>query len=97
MKMSIGQMGRRVLGFAVAATVLAAAGAAFAAGGTLGQPSPWEYTLQPSASPVMDNITWFHNFLLWIITAITVFVLILLITVAVRFNAPVQPRSVPNS
>jgi cytochrome c oxidase subunit 2 len=91
MKMSIGQMGRRVLGFAVAATVLAAAGAAFAAGGTLGQPSPWEYTLQPSASPVMDNITWFHNFLLWIITAITIFVLILLIVVAVKFNAKSNP------
>ncbi|MGD9836422.1 MAG: cytochrome c oxidase subunit II [Afipia sp.] len=91
MKMSNGQMGRRVLGFAVAATVLAAAGAAFAAGGTLGQPSPWEYTLQPSASPVMDNITWFHNFLLWIITAITIFVLILLIVVAVKFNAKSNP------
>ena len=91
MKMSNGQMGRRVLGFAVAATVLAAAGAAFAAGGTLGQPSPWEYTLQPSASPVMDNITWFHNFLLWIITAITVFVAILLAIVAVKFNARANP------
>ncbi|EKS33363.1 cytochrome c oxidase subunit II [Afipia clevelandensis] len=91
MKMSNGQMGRRVLGFAVAATVLAAAGAAFAAGGTLGQPSPWEYTLQPSASPVMDNITWFHNFLLWIISAITIFVLILLILVAVKFNAKSNP------
>ncbi len=91
MKMSNGQMGRRVLGFAVAATALAAAGAAFAAGGTLGQPSPWEYTLQPSASPVMDNITWFHNFLLWIITAITVFVAILLGIVAVKFNAKANP------
>jgi len=91
MKMSNGQMGRRVLGFAVAATVLAAAGAAFAAGGTLGQPSPWEYTLQPSASPVMDNITWFHNFLLWIITAITIFVAILLAIVAIKFNARANP------
>ena len=91
MKMSNGQMGRRVLGFAVAATVLAAAGAAFAAGGTLGQPSPWEVTLQPSGSPVMDNITWFHNFLLWIITAITVFVAILLAIVAVKFNARANP------
>jgi cytochrome c oxidase subunit 2 len=89
MKLSKGRNGRRILGFAVAATALAAAGAALAA--TAGQPSPWEYTLQPSASPVMDSITWFHNFLLWIITAITVFVLILLITVAVRFNARTNP------
>lgn len=89
MKMSNGQNGRRVLGFAVVATVLAAAGAAFA--GTLGQPSPWEYVLQPSASPVMDNITWFHNLLLWIITAITIFVAILLAIVAVKFNAKSNP------
>lgn len=89
MKLSMGRNGRRIMGFAVAATALAAAGAALAA--TAGQPSPWEYTLQPSASPIMDNITWFHNFLLWIITAITVFVLILLITVAVRFNARSNP------
>jgi cytochrome c oxidase subunit 2 len=66
------------------------AGTAFAAG-TLGQPSPWEYTLQPSASPVMDDITQFHNLLLWIITAITVFVAILLAIVAVKFNARANP------
>ena len=89
MKMSKGQIGRRVLGFAVAATALAAAGTAFA--GTLGQPSPWEVTLQPSASPVMDNITWFHNFLLVVITAIVIFVAILLAIVAAKFNAKSNP------
>jgi cytochrome c oxidase subunit 2 len=90
MKMSKGQKGRRVLGFAVVAAALATAGTALAAG-TLGQPSPWEYALQPSASPVMDDITWFHNFLLWIITAITIFVAILLAIVAVKFNARANP------
>ena len=60
MKMSKGQIGRRLLGFAVAGVALAAGGAAFA---ELGQPAPWEWTLQESATPVMDNITWFHNFL----------------------------------
>ena len=88
MKMSKGQTGRRILGFAVVASVIAATGAAFA--GT-GQPTPWEYTLQGSASPVMDNIIWFHNFLLWLITAITLFVLALLIIVAVKFNAKANP------
>ena len=88
MKMSKGQTGRRILGFAVVACVIAATGAAFA--GT-GQPTPWEYTLQGSASPVMDTIVWFHNFLLWIITAITLFVLALLIIVAVKFNAKANP------
>ncbi|HEV3081636.1 MAG TPA: cytochrome c oxidase subunit II [Gemmataceae bacterium] len=88
MKMSKGQMGRRLLGFAVAGVALAAGGAAFA---ELGQPAPWEYTLQESASPVMDNITWFHNFLFWLITVITLFVLALLIAVAVKFNAKANP------
>jgi cytochrome c oxidase subunit 2 len=88
MKMSKGQMGRRLLGFAVAGVVLAAGGAAFA---ELGQPAPWEYALQESATPVMDNITWFHNFLFWLITAITLFVLVLLVMVAVKFNAETNP------
>jgi cytochrome c oxidase subunit 2 len=88
MKMSKGQMGRRLLGFAVAGVVLAAGGAAFA---ELGQPAPWEYALQESATPVMDNITWFHNFLFWLITIITLFVLVLLVMVAVKFNAKTNP------
>jgi cytochrome c oxidase subunit 2 len=90
-------MGRRLLGFAVAFVALLAGGAAFA---ELGQPAPWEYTLQESASPVMDNIIWFHNFLLWLITIITLFVLGLLITVVVKFNArsnPVPSRTTHNT
>src|ERR1700726_1841488 len=97
MKMSKGQMGRRVLGLAVAGVALVACGAAFA---ELGQPAPWEYTLQESATPVMDNITWFHTFLLWLITLITLFVLALLVVVVVKFNArsnPVPSRTTHNT
>src|SRR2546429_7166864 len=97
MKMSKGQMGRRLLGFAVAGVALVAGGAALA---ELGQPAPWEYTLQESASPVMDNIIWFHNFLLWLITIITLFVLGLLIAVVVKFNArsnPIPSRTTHNT
>jgi len=67
-----------------------AGGAAFAAE-TLGQPSPWELDLQASATPVMDSIMRFHNWLLVIITLITLFVLSLLITVVVKFNAKANP------
>jgi cytochrome c oxidase subunit II len=67
---------------------LAGAGTALAG---VGQPSPWGLGLQEAASPVMADIVWFHNFLLWIITAIVVFVLILLVTVMVRFNARANP------
>jgi cytochrome c oxidase subunit 2 len=57
----------------------------------LGQPSPWQIGLQQSASPVMDNIIWFHDFLLYIITVIAGFVLVLLVVVMVRFNARTNP------
>jgi cytochrome c oxidase subunit II len=97
MKMSIGRMGRQLLGFAVAGTAFVAAGSASA---ELGQPAPWEHTLQQGATPVMENIIWFHNFLLVLITVITLFVLALLITVVVRFNAranPVPSRTTHNT
>src|SRR5437868_12746480 len=39
----------------------------------------------------MDNIVWIHNWLLIIITIITLFVLALLIIVVVKFNAKANP------
>ncbi len=71
-----------------AAGLLASAGTAFAG---IGQPSPWELGLQDAASPVMVDIIAFHNLLLWVITAITAFVLILLLIIIVRFNARANP------
>src|SRR5215210_1970602 len=56
-----------------------------------GQPVPWQLGLQQSVSPVMDTVVWLHNFLLYIITAITLFVLALLVYVIVRFNAGSNP------
>ncbi|MCK1361438.1 cytochrome c oxidase subunit II [Bradyrhizobium sp. 199] len=97
MRMSMGPMGRQLLGLAVAGLTLATGGAAFA---ELGQPAPWEWTLQQSASPVMDNIVWFHNFLFVLITLITLFVLALLVIVVVKFNAranPVPSRTTHNT
>jgi len=86
MKMSSGQMGRRLLGLMVAGMALAAGGAAFG-----DQPRPWEITLQDAATPVMENIISFHNLLLVIITVITLFVLALLVIVVVKFNAKANP------
>jgi cytochrome c oxidase subunit II len=76
---------------------LATGGTAFA---ELGQPAPWETTLQQAGSPVMENIVWFHNFLLVIITLITLFVLALLVIVVMKFNAranPVPSRTTHNT
>jgi len=98
MKMSKGQIGRRLLGWAVAgAAAFGACGTAFA---ELGQPAPWEYKLQEAGSPVMENIIWFHNFLLVLITLITLFVLALLVIVVIKFNAranPVPSRTTHNT
>lgn len=51
----------------------------------------WKMTLQDPATPAMEHITEFHTMLLYIITAIVVFVTGLLIYVMVRFNAKANP------
>jgi len=89
---------KRLIAFVVTSVaVLGAGGVAFAG---LGHPSPWEIGLQQAGSPVMGDIVWFHDFLLWIIGAITVFVLALLVIVMVKFNAranPVPSRTTHNT
>jgi len=89
---------KRLIAFVVTGvTFIAADGVAWAG---LGQPSPWELGLQQSASPVMDDVVWFHNFLLWLIAAIALFVLALLAIVVVKFNAranPVPSRTTHNT
>jgi len=68
--------------------VLASGEAAWAA---FGQPTEWQLGLQQSATPVMDYIIWFHDYLLYIISGIAGFVLLLLIVIMVRFNARANP------
>src|SRR5262249_36107467 len=46
---------------------------------------------QDAASPVMEDVVWFHTFLLYLIAAISAFVLVLLLIVIVRFNARANP------
>jgi cytochrome c oxidase subunit 2 len=89
---------KRVLVFLVASMAALASGGAAWAG--LGQPSPWELGLQQAATPVMDDIVWFHDFLLWIIGIIAAFVLVLLLIVVFKFNArrnPVPSRTTHNT
>jgi cytochrome c oxidase subunit 2 len=54
-------------------------------------PEPWEFTLQPAASPIMEMVHRFNNGTLVVITLITIFVLGLLVYVMVRFNARANP------
>jgi cytochrome c oxidase subunit 2 len=56
-----------------------------------GQPSPWQLGLQAAGDERMRAIIGLHNFVLYIITAISLFVLALLVWIAVRFNAKANP------
>jgi cytochrome c oxidase subunit 2 len=89
---------KRLIAFV--ATNLAVFGSGAFAFAQDGQPHPWQLGLQASATPVMDDIIWFHDFLLYLITAITLFVLALLVIVMVKFNArsnPVPSRTTHNT
>ena len=70
-------------GVAVAATAWA--------GVALALPQNWGLTFQPAASPIMQDIETFHSMLLWIITAISLFVLALLVWIALRYNQRANP------
>ena len=93
-------MSRRLFAFAALASLatygwlMMAAGTALAA---MGQPSPGEMTMQDAATPVAVEIHAFHNLVTWIITAITLFVMILLIVVIIHFNARSNPTPSRNS
>ena len=71
--------------------VALAAGSSAALAAAAGHPEPWQLGLQKAATPVMEDIVWFHDFLLWLIAAIAGFVLVLLVYVCVRFNARANP------
>ncbi|MBL8546663.1 MAG: cytochrome c oxidase subunit II [Hyphomonadaceae bacterium] len=74
----------------IAAVAMSFAGAAHA---TLlpGQPTDRAMQLQPAATDIMREITAFHDFLLWIIVAITIFVAALLMWVMIRYNRHANP------
>ena len=74
--------------------ILAALGAFFGVAGRAyaDEPQPWETGFQAAATPVMERIESFHTELLYIITAISVFVLALLLWVIVRYNERANPK-----
>jgi cytochrome c oxidase subunit II len=74
---------------ALGAAAAFAPGLAFA--GT-GQPSPGEIGLQGSVTPIMDSIHAFHDgILLWTAVGISALVLLLIVVIAIRFNARSNP------
>lgn len=56
-----------------------------------GAPLSWQMGLQPPASPVAEAIDSFHDLLMWIITAITLFVTALIGYILLRYNERSNP------
>lgn len=55
------------------------------------KPHAWQIDFQEAASPIMQELHAFHNFLLIISCVIVLFVFLLLAYVAIRFNAKSNP------
>jgi cytochrome c oxidase subunit II len=63
----------------------------FASQAGAAQPEPWQMGFQPAATAIMEEIRWFERYTLWFIVPITLFVLGLIVYVAVKFRASVNP------
>ena len=78
--------GKSIFYIVASLTGLFFANAVFAA-----QPEPWQIGLQPAAGSIAEKATSLHNLLLIIITAISIFVLALLVYVCLRFRENANP------
>jgi len=56
-----------------------------------GHAKPWQMYYQPAASPVMEHLEWLHDYVMVIITIITIVVTILLAYVCIKFRASKNP------
>lgn len=87
----MGQAAARMRRWAFLSCAAVAAGAMTAGAALAAQPEPWQVWHQPAATEKMEKIVALHDILLVVITAITLFVLALLIWVMIRFNARANP------
>ena len=79
-------MGVKRLTLAASAAFFAVSSAAFA-----NKPTDGGIWLQEAATPVMVELTKLHNFVFWIITAITIFVMVLMAYIMFRFSEKRNP------
>lgn len=56
-----------------------------------GMPTPWEMGMQGMVTEVGRDLSNFHTWLVWLIAAICLFVLVLIVVIAVRFNEAKNP------
>ena len=88
----IQRIGALALMVAIAAAALLGLSADAVAQATGEGPVNWQLGLQAAADDRMSRIISLHNFVLWIITIICLFVLGLLAWIMIRYNARSNPR-----
>lgn len=88
-------IGKRVLG--ILGIVSAVAGLGLATGASaqpvIGVPHEWQMNFPPSYTPLMERVASLHDILLVLITAISLFVLVLLVYAMWRFHASRNPTA----
>ena len=97
--MRIETSGLRSVTAPLAAAVALVLGISEAAAGT-GAPSPWEMGMQGMVTELGRDMSSFHTYLVWLITAICLFVLALIVVIVARFNEnrnPVPSRTTHNT
>jgi cytochrome c oxidase subunit 2 len=85
---------------ALAGAALALGWSATAATAGTGHPDPWQMWMQGTATTIGHQIESFHAWLVWLITAISLFVAVLLVAVIVKFREdkhPVPSRTTHNT
>ncbi|MDP8918619.1 MAG: cytochrome c oxidase subunit II [Pseudomonadota bacterium] len=96
MRIETGRRSVTALSTAAVALVLGISEAWAAAG----RPSPWETGMQEMVTELGQSVSDFHTYLVWLITAICLFVLALLLVIVFRFNEsknPVPSKTTHNS
>ncbi|PVE26287.1 cytochrome c oxidase subunit II [Microvirga sp. KLBC 81] len=96
MRIETGRRSVTALSTAAVALVLGISEAWAAAG----RPSPWETGMQEMVTELGQSMSNFHTYLVWLITAICLFVLALLLVIIARFNErknPVPSRTTHNT
>ncbi len=75
----------------ILATFVGSVFAGFAAQDGLYSAAPGQLGFIEPATPIMSETVVFHDFLMWIISAITIFVTLIMIYIFVKFNAKTNP------
>lgn len=52
---------------------------------------PGQLGFMEAASPIMEETVWFHDILLWVCIIITIFVMLIMLYIMIKFNAKANP------